>query len=426
MNYKLSEICDITSSKRIFANEYVKEGIPFYRGKEITQKSLGEAISTELYISEKKYREIKENFGVTKENDILITAVGTLGNIYFVKNENFYFKDGNLIWLKNYNEKIILPKFLFYLLNSKKAQKVILENSIGSTQKAITIDSLKNMEINLPSLKEQQKIVDILSPIDEKIELNNKINKILEDIAQLTYKQWFIDFEFPNEEGKPYKSSGGKMIYNEELDGEIPEGWDVNCLSSVVNFENGYSYSGSDLTNSDIGMMTIKNFNTNGSGNFDKFKEVSALAKFKYKHEANLFDIFLSCTDVTQNADIIGNVVILLSKSKYSKIIYSMDLLKIVPKVTMNKMFAFRSLTDERFKRTAVGCTSGTTVLHLNKCAIQNYKILIPHINVQNHFGIFAQTLYQKISTNILELILLKNQKEILLNNFFGKNDFSN
>ena len=98
---RFGDICEITSSKRIFMSDYVSSGIPFYRSKEIIEKQSGKNISTGLFISEEKYAEIKNKYSVPQANDILLTSVGTLGIPYVVKeDEKFYFKDGNLIWIK--------------------------------------------------------------------------------------------------------------------------------------------------------------------------------------------------------------------------------------------------------------------------------------------------------------------------------------
>ena len=100
----LSELCSLASSKRVFAEDYVSDGVPFYRGKEITQKRNGEPISDPLFISHNHFASLKANYGIPVCGDILITAVGTIGNSYFVQDEEFYFKDGNIIWLKDFIE----------------------------------------------------------------------------------------------------------------------------------------------------------------------------------------------------------------------------------------------------------------------------------------------------------------------------------
>ena len=100
---RMDQLCEITSSKRIFAADYVSEGVPFYRGREVTEKYKGNLdVSTELFITEEKFVEIERKFGAPKLGDLLLTSVGTLGSVYVVKpGDRFYFKDGNLTWFRN-------------------------------------------------------------------------------------------------------------------------------------------------------------------------------------------------------------------------------------------------------------------------------------------------------------------------------------
>ncbi len=172
--YKLADVCSISSSKRIFAKEYQTEGIPFYRGKEIIEKHNGNDISTELYISTERYKEIKEKFDVPKKGDILLTSVGTLGVPWYVDEDEFYFKDGNLTWFRT-NEKCN-SEFLYLWLNSNEAKNQIELMCIGSTQKALTIDTLKKFDISLPDIETQNNIMNIINPINNRIILNRKIN----------------------------------------------------------------------------------------------------------------------------------------------------------------------------------------------------------------------------------------------------------
>ena len=115
---RMDELCEITSSKRIYAADYVSQGVPFYRGREITEKYKGDLnVSTELFITEEKFREIEHKFGVPKEGDLLLTSVGTLGSAYVVKpGDRFYFKDGNLTWFRHFNG--LDSRFLYYWIGS--------------------------------------------------------------------------------------------------------------------------------------------------------------------------------------------------------------------------------------------------------------------------------------------------------------------
>ena len=194
-NVKLANIIDITSSKRIFYSEYVESGVPFYRSKEIINLFNKNDIQTELFISEERFLEIKEKFGVPEEGDILLTSVGTLGIPYIVrKTDKFYFKDGNLTWFKKQKvNSSILSKYLFYWLISPVGKQSLDEISIGSTQAALTITGLKSLEISLPPLPEQKAIADVLSALDDKIDLLQCQNETLEKMAETLFRQWFIE-----------------------------------------------------------------------------------------------------------------------------------------------------------------------------------------------------------------------------------------
>jgi type I restriction enzyme S subunit len=238
--YKFSEFCEVSSSKRILKSEYVDDGIPFYRSKEIIEIASGKSIREPLYISFDRYNFLTEKFGAPQNGDILITSVGTLGVTLLVDLDyKFYFKDGNLTWLKNINSNIIDKNYLIHWLKSSFFFNQIDNNNIGAVQKALTISFLNTLEISLPSLSLQKQIAKVLSDLDSKIEINNKINQELEAMAKTLYDYWFVQFDFPDKNGKPYKSSGGKMVFNEELKREIPVGWEVKELSEISDIKAG-------------------------------------------------------------------------------------------------------------------------------------------------------------------------------------------
>ena len=139
---KLGDYCDITSSKRVFANQYVSDGIPFYRSREIIEKKESKDIPEPLFISKELYDTFKRKFG-----DLLLTSVGTLGIPYIVKDEVFYFKDGNLTWMKNFKDGLD-SRYLYYWLNSKFGKESLIVRAIGSSQAALTIDILKKYKMS--------------------------------------------------------------------------------------------------------------------------------------------------------------------------------------------------------------------------------------------------------------------------------------
>ena len=244
--YKIGDLCEISSSKRIFAKEYKDSGIPFYRGKEIIEKQKGNKISTELYISQERYEEIKTKHCVPKKGDILLTSVGTLGIPYIVQDEVFYFKDGNLTWF--YNFEGIDSRYLYYWFLSPIGKMNIDSKAIGSTQKALTIEVLSKFEISLPPLEEQRRIAGILGAIDDKIENNRRINTNLELQAQALFDEWLC------------KVNTIKGTFNDIIDATLAGDWGQETLQGNYTHE-VYCIRGADipaLRNGDKGKMPIR------------------------------------------------------------------------------------------------------------------------------------------------------------------------
>ena len=166
-------------------------------------------------------------------------------------------------------ERKLDSKFLFYILNMKyeRLRQISDDHSIRGS---LTTKVIGEEIIELPSIQEQRDIAKILSDLDAKIELNQKMSKTLEAIAQAIFKHWFIDFEFPNEEGKPYKSSGGEMV-DSEL-GEIPKDWALKKLDEIANFLNGLPLQKYPASTEDdyLPVIKIKEMNSGISASSDK------------------------------------------------------------------------------------------------------------------------------------------------------------
>lgn len=190
---KLRDLLDITSSKRIFKHEYVEEGVPFYRTKEIKELAHGRSITLELFISRDKYQQIKEKFGVPQKNDLLVSAVGTIGEIYIVPDMNpFYFKDGNILWLKNY-KRPILANYLKYALCSYISQIQALAK--GTAYNALTIEKLADYRVPYINIDLQQNLILHLDTVYTKTQELEKIytQKLadLEELKQAVLQQAF-------------------------------------------------------------------------------------------------------------------------------------------------------------------------------------------------------------------------------------------
>ncbi len=176
--YKMKEISEVTSSKRVMVSDYVKEGVPFYRSTEIIKKSKNIPVTNPIHISFEKFNSFKDRFGAPEAGDLLITAVGTIGDVYLVQNETFYFKDGNSVWVRKLKDSV-LPEYLRMILASSFYRDKLNKIAGGSSQKALTIQKLENVEVLIPSISEQKKLTEILSSVDEKILVNQKMKSQL-------------------------------------------------------------------------------------------------------------------------------------------------------------------------------------------------------------------------------------------------------
>lgn len=171
------------------------------------------------------------------ESAVTIAARGSNVGFVAVRKEPF-FPVVRLLSLIPKKDRLDVD-YLFYNLKQNR------KTGTGSGQPQITIPDISSKTISLPPISIQQKVAEVLTVLDQKIELNNRINAELEAMAKTLYDYWFVQFDFPDANGKPYKSSGGKMVYNPTLKREIPEGWSDKTLSQIANITMGQSPEGS-------------------------------------------------------------------------------------------------------------------------------------------------------------------------------------
>jgi type I restriction enzyme S subunit len=221
----------------ITKDNFVQSGVPVIRGNNLTEYRFLDGDF--VFVTESKADELSASIAFSE--DIVITHRGTLGQVGIIPKKSKHLKyvvsqSGMKV---SCNTSMANPQFVFYFLKSPKGQYLLLRNTSQTGVPAIAqpLASLRSVPIPLPKLDEQNSIVDVLSPVDDLIELNRRISTNLEKIGRALFKHWFIDFEFPNENGKPYKSSGGEMV-DSEL-GEIPKGWKVRKVGEVIKIFGG-------------------------------------------------------------------------------------------------------------------------------------------------------------------------------------------
>lgn len=201
--------------------------------------------------------EIPEEY-VHEKGDLIVAmteqAVGLLGSCARVPESGLYLHNQRL-GLITTNPKLLLKDYVYYLFRTRTVREQIRLTSSGSKVKHTSPDRIYNVKAPIPNVTVQQKIIGFLDSIEDKIDLNNRINAELEAMAKTLYDYWFVQFDFPDANGKPYKTSGGKMAYNAVLKREIPAGWDVKTLSQIANITMGQSPAGESYNDEGNGAL---------------------------------------------------------------------------------------------------------------------------------------------------------------------------
>jgi type I restriction enzyme S subunit len=329
---------------------------------------------------------------------ILLPRKGTLDNIIYVEG-NFWTVD-TMYW-SIVNSTIAYPKYLYLYLSLLD----LSAKDSGSTLPSMTFDSYYSVPVKLPELKTQVQIADKIFSITNKININNKINTELESMAKTLYDYWFLQFEFPNDEGKPYKSSGGKMVWNEELKREIPEGWNETTLFECSDIVSGYPFK--TETYSAKGKYDIYTIGNVQDGYIDNVcpNKIDFIPK----------DIDLRC--VLQSGDIIisltgnvGRVGIVYAKNA----LLNQRVLKIIPSKNYRN-FLYLLFRNTSFIEVMQRIASGSSQKNLSPSQVKSFKFAIPNDGLLEIFNKKINGYFDLILSNLSENQELASLRDFLL-----------
>lgn len=311
-------------------------------------------------------------------NTIIIGRVGAYCGAIHQAKSKCWVTDNALAFIVNKNNN---PDFVYYLLKSVDLNRF----HIGSSQPLITQSIINNIEYNfITDIEKQTKIARILNSIDSKIDINNKINAELESMAKTLYDYWFLQFEFPNEEGKPHKSSGGKMVWNEELNKEIPHGWFMTKIGDII-------------IQSEKSSIQVKEAKVNGKYPFFTSGE-SILSYDEYFEDG--FNIFLNTGG---NPDI---------KAYYGKCSYSTDTWCISAEEKTFYLYYYLLKFIPQFEQLFF---AGSGLKHLQKNALKSKFVLLPDSKIINEFNDICSLNWRKITNRIIQNLELISLRDFLM-----------
>lgn len=352
-----------------------------------------------LKITEEEANKIKRDLN---EKTLLLSINGTLGNIALYNHEKITLgKSACFLNVKEEKDKI----FLKYVLSTKEFKKYMQLVATGSTIKNLAPSQVANYEFELKDNVDKYKVSNLLSSIDNKIENNNKINAELESLAKTIYDYWFLQFEFPNEDGKPYKSSGGKMVWNEELKREIPEGWNYVLLQEFEkNIITGKTPSTKNKDNfgGNIPFITIGDIRNN---TFITKTEIT-LSEQGSKSQENKYipegSICVTCIATT------GLVGITTKKSQTNQQINS-----IICQNSFNRFYLLYAIRD--FFKFSSGAKSGNTFANMSKRDFENIQLIQPEESILKQFEKKIAPILMSVKNNSVESEKLSSLRDFLL-----------
>ena len=299
--------------------------------------------------------------------------------------------------LRPIQKNITYDKFMGFFLRSKYFRKIIDNNAIMTLRASFNEKIFSYLNVELPEYEEQVKIGNLLHFIEEKIKTNNKINIELEKLAKILYDYWFVQFDFPDENKRPYKSSGGAMVYNEVLKREIPLGWSVNNLKSCITHINTGLNPRDNfiLNNGDIKYITVKNLTTHGDIDFSNCDTIDEVAK-KIVHKRS---------DISKGDILFASIAPLgrcyLIQEEPRTWDINESVFSIRPKISMPSEYLYMFLMSETFVKKAENRSTGSVFAGIRINTLEDMLLVIPDNKI-----------LQRFKEKIYKILLQKHIKE--------------
>lgn len=400
--YKLEDVAEkifsggTPSTKK---EEYWNGGIPWLSSGETRNKFINNTEKTITNEGIKNSSTKKVNVG-----DLVIASAGqgfTRGQVSYCNIETYI--NQSIIAIRC-NSKIINSLFLYYNISNRYNE--LRQISDGhSIRGSLTTNIIKKLEVNIPSLEEQRIIAEILFSLDKKIELNNEMNKTLEEMAQALFKRWFVDFEFPNENGEPYKSSGGEMVDSDMR--MIPKGWEVKLISEIIEIKDG-THASPKPKEEGHPLITSKHI----SGDKIDFKSANLISQEDYEE--------VNKRSKVDNGDIlismIGTVglIHLIQEEDIKFAIKNVGLFKTSQKDVLSE-YLYLFLKSNDMKNYIEARLAGTTQKYISLGELRKIKFVLPSDDVINNFKSIVGDIFNRKRKNIEQNDSLIDIRDLLL-----------
>ena len=338
------------------------------------------------------------------ENGKISQVQGLESNIGVGSTEFFVFRG---------KENLSDNDFVHYLLKWYSVKRYAEKNMSGSAgHQRVPADCLHNLKLHLPPYQENKKIGALLSCLDNKIENLQRQNQTLEKIAQTLFKQWFVDFNFPDKNGKPYKDNGGEMVGSEL--GEIPKGWKTTRLKNMLQVKHGFAFKGEFITTEETDKILVTPGNFQIGGGFKN-------AKFKYYSDENIpkdyilkkNDLIITMTDLSKEGDTLGFPAFIPKIE--NKLILHNQRVGLVEANKVDTVFLYFLLCRREYRSHILATASGSTVRHTSPSRIYDFEFALPSENTLDLFSGTVRKLIRKMQMSSEQIQTLTKTRDTLL-----------
>jgi len=365
-------------------------------------------------ISNSDFDKMVKNDCIPQKDDVLIAKDGSYLKHVFTVQESREEAVLSSIAIFRPDKDIITSKYLKYFIINPVTKKLITDNFVsGSAIPRIVLKDFKKIKIKIPSLSEQKAITHILSVLDEKIDINNKINIKLEEIAQAIFRRWFVDFEFPNEEGEPFRSSGGEMVESEL--GLIPKGWRVTTIRDLTDVvSKGTTPTRHDIDNandiSTVKFLKVKDISGDGEIDLVNLEMIP-----KSVHLKQLKRSILKYKDILVSiAGTIGRVSFVNSELDGSNTNQAVSFTRLIDP-EKHFLLLFYKFKSSEFQDSIKSKIVQGVQANISLTVIKNEKLILPNDDVLHHYNKTLNNIFDLRNITFKEVDSLKIMRDTLL-----------
>ena len=394
--------------KGLKKSEYLQDGYAIINGEQIIEDNI-DWINVGR-ITKERYDESPEI--ILKQDDILMTKDGTIGKLAYLEELPEPATVASGVFVIRNNSKKLNQRYLYYYFKSNFFKWLVESRLEGSVVPHLYQRDIVELNIPLPSMLEQEMISLILYDLDRKIKLNQSENATLETIGRAIFKHWFIDFEFPNEEGKPYKSSGGEMIDSEF--GKIPKGWSVKRLNNLLkSIESGRRPQGGIDQTLKAGIPSIGAENVNGLG----FYEYSSTKYISQEYFEQMKQGVVKDNDVLLYKDgaQLGRKTMFGKGFPFSICCVNEHVFILRANEKLNQVFLYFWLDQNKITENIKNLNANSAQPGINKESVGTLEIIVPEKRILNLFEKIIKFVIEKIFLNCLESQNLAQIRDSLL-----------